>query len=263
MAWIYLAESVESQSPSTHGLGQSLTVSKTDTLSPYFFQECLKEGYIELQSGMTSKPFAVPNSLKSTLFSEASHARILALRGVGKAWKASEADFSTRLSGLQKKLERRLCSSKMSQQLELADFEKSSEHLPKWGMTVGGRVYLPQALEPHTRGSGGSYLPTPTAHHYKSNKGGAQGRVGKERFSLPYMWKMGLIPTLTVSQKGYDNQANGTKTLSLCGLWRATTGTTMPSSFCEWIMGYEIGHTKLNALGTQWFQCKSGKRLKN
>ncbi len=31
----------------------------------------------------------------------------------------------------------------------------------------------------------------------------------------------------------------------------------------EWIMGYDIGHTKLNALGTQWFQCKSGKRLKN
>ena len=74
--------------------------------------------------------------------------------------------------------------------------------------------------------------------------------------------KMGLIPTLTVSQKGYDNQANGTKTLSLCGLWRATTGTTMPSSFCEWIMGYEIGHTKLNVLGIAWFRSKQEKRLK-
>lgn len=67
MAWIYLAESAESQLPSTHGLGQSLTVSKTDTLSPYFFQECQKESYIEHQSGTTLKPFAVPNSLKSTL----------------------------------------------------------------------------------------------------------------------------------------------------------------------------------------------------
>ena len=268
--WIYIEsmgstssrESVESQSPSTHGLGQSHIVSKTDTLSPYFFQECLRENCTEHQSGMTLKPFAVPNSLKSTLSLGGSPARILALQVVGKAWKASEAVYSTKLSDSQKKLERRLCSSKTSQRLELADFWRSSENLLKWGMTVDGRVYLPQALELHTKGNAGSYLPTPTAHPYKSNKGGAQGRVGKERFSLPYMWKMGLIPTLVVSQKGYDNQANGTRTLSLCGPWRATTGTTMPSSFCEWIMGYEIGHTKLNALGTQWFQCKSGKRLK-
>ena len=211
------------------------------------------------------RPHQKPTKIKSTLFSEGfrDHARILALRGVERAWRESGAVYSTKLSDSQKKLERRLCSSKMSQQLELADFDRSSEHLPKSGMTVGGRVYLPQALGLHTKGNAGSYLPTPTAHPYKSNKGGAQGRVGKERFSLPYMWKMGLIPTLVVSQKGYDNQANGTRTLSLCGPWRATTGTTMPSSFCEWIMGYEIGHTKLNALGTQWFQCKSGKRLKS
>jgi len=123
-------------------------------------------------------------------------------------------------------------------------------------MIVGGRVVLPQAWELHIKERDGSYLPTPTAQSHGSNQGGANGRVGKVRYSLQFMWKMGLIPTLTVSQKGYDNQANGTKTLSLCGLWRATTGTTMPSSFCEWIMGYEIGHTKLNALGTQWFHSK-------
>lgn len=256
MAWIFLAESEESQSPSAHGCEQSLTVSKTDTLSPSYFQECLRENCTEHQSGMTLKPFAVPNSLKSTLFSEAPHARTSVLQDLAKVWKASEADFSTKLSDSQEKLERRLCSSKMSQQLELEDFERLSEHLPKSGMTVGGRVYLPQALELHIKENVGSYLLTPTTHPYKSNKGGAQGRVGKERFSLPYMWKMGLIPTLVVSQKGYDNQANGTKTLSLCGHWRATTGTTMPSSFCEWIMGYDIGHTKLNALGTQWFRSK-------
>lgn len=256
MAWIFFQELVESQSHSNLGCEQSLIVSKTDTLSQSYFQECLRENCTELRSGMMCKRSEEKCCRQLILFSEDSRARILALLGMVKAWRASEVDFSFRLSDLQKKLVRRLCSLKMSQQLELEDFERSSEHLPKWGMCVGGRVYLPRVLELHTNEKDGSYLPTPTAQSYGSNQGGAKGRVGKVRFSLQYMWKMGLIPTLTVSQKGYDNQTNGSKTLSLCGLWRATTGTTMPSSFCEWIMGYDIGHTKLNALGTQWFRSK-------
>lgn len=262
MAWIYFQESAGSQSPSTYGLGQSLTVSKIDSLSPYFFQECQRESYIKHQSGMTLKPFAVPNSLKSTLFLEASPARILALQVAERAWRESEAVYSTKLSDSQKKLEHRLCSSKTSQQLELADFWRSSEYLPKWGMTVGGRVYLPQALEPRTKEKDGSYWPTPATRDWKDT--GATSESKRKSPSLASMWKLGklLVPTLTVSQKGYDNQANGTKTLSLCGLWRATTGTTMPSSFCEWIMGYDIGHTKLNVLGIAWFHNKQEKRLK-
>ena len=144
-----------------------------------------------------------------------------------KAWQESEADYSSRLSDLQKKLERRLSSSKTSQQLELADFEKSSEHLPKWGMTVDGRVYLPQALGPHIRGKGGSYLPTPNARDWKDN--------GKSPAEL---------------------QRNSTTLATLAG------GKLNPQ-WVEWLMGYCIGHTELNALGTQWFQSKSGKRLKS
>lgn len=259
MAWIYLAELEESQKPLNHGLEQSLTVNKTDSPNQFYFQECQKESCAKHLSGMMCRRSVEKCCRQLTLFLEASHAKTLVLQEMEKAWQESEAGYSTKLSGLQKKLERRLYSWKTSQPLELADFLKSSEHLPKWGMTVAGRVYLPQALEFHTKGKDGFYLPTPTAQNYGSNKGGAAGRMGKVRYSLNYLWKMGLIPTLTVSQKGYDNQKNGTKTLSLCGLWRATTGTTMPSSFCEWIMGYEIGHTKLNALGIQWFQPKSGK----
>ena len=254
MAWIYLAESVESQSPSTHGLGQSLTVSKTDTLSPYFFQECQKESYIGHQSGTTLKPFAVPNSLKSTLFSEDSHARILVLQDVEKAWAASEADFSTRLSGLQKKLTRRLCSSKMSQPLELEDFEKSSEHLPKSGMTVAGRVYLPQALEPHTSAKDGSCWPTPTASDYRK-----RGPNSKQQGLSEIVVK---FPTPTARDwkdngKSPSEMKRNSQTLS------TVAGGQLNPQWVEWLMGYNIGHTELNALGTQWFQSKSGKRLKS
>jgi hypothetical protein len=33
--------------------------------------------------------------------------------------------------------------------------------------------------------------------------------------------------------------------------------------FCEWLMGYQIGHTELDASATQWFHIKSAKRSKN
>jgi hypothetical protein len=40
------------------------------------------------------------------------------------------------------------------------------------------------------------------------------------------------------------------------------TGQLSPM-FCEWLMGYQIGHTELDASATQWFHCKSAKRSKN
>ena len=93
-----------------------------------------------------------------------------------KAWLVSEVDYSTKLSDSQKKFDRLLSSLKMSQPLELEGWSKLSKHLPKSGMTVDGRCYLPQALEPTTSVKGGSYWPTPTVqdacgrtHHNQKN----------------------------------------------------------------------------------------------
>jgi hypothetical protein len=40
------------------------------------------------------------------------------------------------------------------------------------------------------------------------------------------------------------------------------TGQLSPM-WVEWLMGYRIGHTELDALAIQWFRSKFGKRLKN
>ena len=260
MAWIYLAESaVLVQHSQASELEQSHIVNKTDTHKAFYCPECNQVTLIELQSGMTLERLLRDCCRQLTSFMVDFHVKTSVLLDLEKAWQESEAVYSTKLSDLQKKLTRRLCSSKMCQQLELEDFEKLSEHLPKSGMTVGGRVYLPQALELHTREKDGSYLPTLTAQRYGRQK--SKSKNAKNRFSIEYQWKMGLIPTITVSQKSYDNQANGTKKLSISGLWRATTGTTMPASFCEWVMGINFGYTELNASATQWFHNKSKKHL--
>jgi hypothetical protein len=119
--------------------------------------------------------------------------------GVVKAWQESEAVFFSKLSVWSKKSSPLLSSWKMSQPLELEVFLKSSMPLQKSGMIVGGLVYLPQMLEPLTSEKDGSYLPTPTATQYGSNKGGALGRTGKERLSLETMARKNLWPTPTAS----------------------------------------------------------------
>lgn len=168
MAWIYLAELEESHLHSANGCEQSPIVNVTDTLKVCCCRECFLETSTEHQSGTTLHRLSQPCYQVSTLSSEGFPAKTLAVQEMERAWRESEADYSLKLSDSQKKLTRRLCSLKTFQQLELEDFEKSSEHLPKSGMTVAGRVYLPQALELHTKEKDGSYLRTPTHADWKN-----------------------------------------------------------------------------------------------
>lgn len=249
MAWIYLAELVALASHSNHMLEQSPIVNLTDTHRVFYCPECDLVTLIKPQYGTMCKLSGHRFFQKSTSFLAGSHAKTSALQGVAKAWKASEADFSTKLSGLQKKLMRRLCSLKTCQQLELEDFEKSSEYLPIWGMIVDGRVFLPEVLEPVTYAKDGSCLPTLTV----------QDAHGRDR----------------------QNQKNGTVTLSLLGRarlmlptlcsrdWKGKTSNQRNSAslpdlmngylnplFCEEIMGYQMAWTELDALVIRWFRCK-------
>lgn len=238
MAWIYLAESAEYQSHSNHGCEQSLTVNKTDTLSQYYFQDKLKESCTELQSGMTCKRSLETCCRQLTLSLEDSHARISALRAMVRVWQESEAGFIGNCFASSKKRNHNLYFSKTSQQLGRPDLIEWSHHLPQSGMTVGGRLYQPEKLAPLTPGKGGSFwLPTPTAKHYGSNKGGAKGRVGLSRHSIHQLSTLGLLPG---HPKGVLNR-----------------------TYLELAMGYPIMWTEIGALGIAWYQRKQEKRLKS
>ena len=261
MAWIYFQESEASELPLVHGSEQSHIVKESLTAKLFCCPECQQTTLIELQSGTMLEPCTKDCCRQLILFLEDFPAKTSALRELEKAWMESEAVYSTKLSGLQKKFDQVLFSLKMSQPLELEDWKKLSKHLPKSGMTVAGRVYLPQALELHTKGKGGSYLPTPTASNYGHNQSNSKG--SKIRHSLAALWKKGLLPTITVSQKSYDRQANGGITLSMSGLWKETYGTTLPAAFVEWMMGYRLKHTELKPWATQWFRFKRKQLLKS
>lgn len=275
-------------------LGSKLSpiVNRTDTPSPFFFREYRKEFCTELRSGMTCKRSAEKCCRQLTLFSEDSHARISVLQELERVWRESAVVFSSKSSAWSKNAIPALCSSKTSQRFALVDFLKSSTPLQKWGMTVGGLVYLPQALEPRTSVNDGSYLPTPTAQSYGSNQGGAAGRKGKVRYSLDVMAKKNLWPTPTVcgnyQQKGnmiglatavkmwptpcardwkdspgQKNRGKRDESKLAPRVYLTNNGGQLNPQWVEWLMGYPIGWTELNAWAIAWYQPKSGKRSKS
>lgn len=187
-----------------------------------------------------------------TSLQAAFHAKTSVLPEMEKAWQDSVLDYSTRLSGLQKKYVRLLCSSKTCQQLELEDFEKSSEHLPKSGMTVDGRVYLPLMLEPITSAKGGSYLPTPATVDTGSmfNKSASSG--AKLRPTLGAMARFNLWPTPTVDDAHNVTRKSGAfQSLTRKVTSSGQTGGQLNPIFVEWLMNVPLGWTELKPLETE------------
>lgn len=270
MAWIYLAESEESDLPWMSGWNHSPIVKKTNTHRESSSQTCSPEKSTQRQSGMTLAHLMGFNSRDLWIsFMEASHVRTSVLQDWEQAWQESEVDFSGKLSDSSKKHTRLGCFSKTCQPLGLEDLRKSSEHLPIWGMTVGGQAFLPQKLEPCISGRGGSCLPTPTAAEYGRNK--SRSPNAATRHSLSTMARHNLWPTPRATDYkdcgpvGSKSQVHREKRFYLDAVVKQKdrpTGKLSPM-WTEWLMGYCIGHTELKGSVMRWFLSKPKRRSKN
>lgn len=229
MAWIYLAALEDSAWLLNHGSDLSHSVKTIDTAKECSYPGCLNAYCQSPRFGMTCKLLREPISRVTCLasFTVGSRAKISVLQELESAWEESEADFSTKLCGFPKNSNLRGSFSKTCQPYELEDFEALSENLPIWGMTVDGRVSLPQKLEPRTYAKDGSYWPTPNANRAGWNQGGGAGRVGKKRPTWWTFW--GGIPSPLIT---------------------------------EYAMAYPKNWTELKDWAMQWFQSKPGKRSK-
>jgi len=161
------------------------------------------------------------------------HAKTSALQEMEQVWKESEVGFSLILSDSSKRQERLGCFSKMYQPLELEALNKSSNHLPIWGMIVGGLAYLPQKLEPVTCAKGGSFLPTIGANEFMGS--------GRKRF------------------KGSPH-FRGAKMSEGLRLRLEDPIYTHPS-FAELAMGYPLEWSVLRDWVMQWFRSKPKQHL--
>ena len=264
MAWIYFQELAELESPSHLGLEPSHIASVTDTLKVSYCLGCDQAKLIPPQSGTMLQPSEPICCQGSTSSSEDSPVRISALRDLERAWLESEAVFSSRSSDFPENATPDLFSLKMSLPSEPVAGKEWLKNWPRSGMTVDGRLFQPQQLEPLTSAKGGSYWPTPTASSYGTNKGGASGRVGKERPSLDTMARRNLWPTPWASEYkdcgpvGSKSQVHMDKRDYLCAKAKDPSNPTgqLNPLWVEWLMGYRIGWTELDALVIQWFRSK-------
>ena len=260
MAWIYLAAADSPQKVWHHGCAQSPIVKSTDISKTSFSAECSEEKSKAPQFGMTLSLFEDVSSQELILSQEDSHARTSVLRVLASAWVQSERVCSIIWSGLSKKHRRLLCSSKTSQ--GLGDIFQWSEIRLKYLVMSAEMVFSqPQMLELITNERDGSCWPTLTAKQYGFNQGGQNGRRGKKRYSLWALWRIGKLPTLCAREwrpAGLKSELNRNSP-SVWAYWKATTGTNMPVSFCEWIWGVPIGATRLEPLVTQYRRSKKEK----
>jgi len=276
MPWIYSVGSEGFQLPSENGSDQSLTVKSTDTARVFLCPECRRGSLQVGLYGTTCKHWRDALSLtrKSTLSQEVSRARISARQELAQVWRESEADYFSRSLDSSKNSGQASFFSKTFLPSGRAVDSKWGRNWPASGMIVDGICYPLKRWERVTSENGGSYLPTPTAQSYGSNKGGAAGRVGKERLSLQTMAKKNLWPTPKANdaqriclwtETRYNARTNR-KSLksavgeSLSGTEHERSGQLNPQ-FVEFLMAYPTDWTVLKAWATQWFRSKPAKPL--
>ena len=159
MAWIYLAESEESEKLSTNGSKSPPIVKETHTLKACCCREWPLMTSTTLPFGTTFHRLQEPCFQKSTSSSEGSPARTSAVPDLEKAWAESEADYFSKSSGSLAKLDRASSSWKTCQLSGVEEQTLSAKSWPAWGMICDGQLYPQQKLARTTSEKDGSCLP--------------------------------------------------------------------------------------------------------
>ena len=225
MGWIFSPVSADSLLHYQTGCCPKLTWKSNLSASQFSSIECSTECCQSPQYGMTCKHSQRKSCKISTLFMEASPARILALRAMVVAWQESEAGFFSRSCGWPKKSSPRSYSWKTCQQFEHGDLNKLSGNWPMQAMIVAGVVYPLRKSEHYTKETDGScspIFPTPTARDWKSCS------KGKKKNARPL-------------SEHIDGPLNPT--------------------WVEWLMGYPQGSTESKLWEMRLYQRKSKKHL--
>jgi hypothetical protein len=238
----------------------------------YWRSKWKKESWIRLLSGATLRP-SLANSLavEWILSLEDTHASHSPLLDEGKARKTQDISGPMSCECLLK-LGPLFSSAKTCAAMSPKVLGKFSGKYPASGSMRSGTVTPLKKRAHRIEGRGSSFLPTPTAMPYGSNKGGAHGRVGKDRLSLGTMAKKNLWPTPTVkwnhNRKGLSTRSGDGLATAVKRLPTPTTqdahnnggpaqgirntpplnsvaGGPLNPTWVEWLMGFPTGWTGL------------------
>lgn len=180
---------------------------------------------------------------------EGSRARTSVRLAIGKGSTESEVVCFSILPESFASFDRQSWSWRTRQRLLGMDLEEFSVSFPQAGLMLSGRCYRRRHLERRTKGRGRSLLPTP-----KASDGERGGRGDLLTVLRGYQTRhAGTLPTPLTRNRTQDaTSRTGAKSLAvmLSSLAGGRVGQTNPR-FLEWMMGFPIGWTELDASETQ------------
>ena len=198
-----------------------------------------KGGFIRLLYGATCEPSRASRGVASWIGSlEVFPVNPSALQ-VSNWEKKTPATFGLSLSESLARFDLDSCSWRTSQVSLISGEPLSLQTWPHSVIVSRGRLYALPMLEPCTTADDGSVLPTPTA---KANQ-------GSPSFQKWPSFQRLMMPTPTVQDAnnngGRSQQKRNTPPLN------AVVGGKLNPEFVEWLMGWPIGWTACEPVGTE------------
>ena len=218
---------------------------------PFSLPDKQMEHSVDSQSGMTSEhSMGTDGGDQLTLFLEGSHARESVRRVKSQDLPTSVLGFGSRCSESLQRLGLLLSSRKTVRTFVPMGLVSSSRDLSAWGMTSDGGCWELGTLVRHISETDSGLLPTPTASQYGTRNNGRRGDgtefKTKGSLSLNSMAATGLWPTPTAAcATGGQRSRSGKRKNEL--LLGGIAGGPLNPAWVEWLMGWPIGHTDLDA----------------
>jgi hypothetical protein len=249
MAWIYLAESEESQKPWRDTSSRSPTVNPIRIAKGSFYPAWILDTFLALQCGTTYELCAAPTCPYHRKSSTAvSLAKTFQWQDAERAWAESAADYFSRSFGSLARYDRDSSSWRTSQ---LLLFEERSELLANFagsGMTVDGEFYPLRTWARITGEKDGGYWPTPDTISGGPSKTGDKvrpnGTKAQIRLNTAVLHRH-LWPTPQARSAPDCPSERNRHTPSL----DSQVGGNLNPTWVEWLMGYPGEWTVLEALG--------------
>jgi hypothetical protein len=249
MSWLYSRVLVEEYlAENCSGGEQSVQSNSTNTPEMYLWQGKMMEASKLSRYGMTCEPLTENRGEDIlTLFLEAFHAKTYQSLENRKASKVSEAGCGESLPGLSEKLVHDTVSLKTAHNLFDSDLIESLKTLPKWGMLQSGVLSEQDTSLIPIKETESGYWPTPNCMD-----------------CLTLRSRDALIRQFTTTRKGRTKPANlreavhpacYPENLNNAEMYeQAKSGGQLNPNWEEWLMGWPIGWTELNALEMDKFQ---------
>jgi len=244
MSWLYSQVLVEEYLGDTSLDGeQSVQLNGSHTQLAYLLPDKMTDFSRLSRFGMTFRPLTEDRG-EALLMSylEAFHARTSPLQEEETDLMVSDQECGQRWGGLLARFDPDSHLWRTVQCSLLEDLNESLQILPRWGMTVGGELYLQPTWEPIIDERESGLWLTPNAWDGKRGPRSQENLATKKH-------QISLVTAVrwsTPTVSGNHNRKGASKT-SGDGLATQVGGQLNPT-WVEWLMGWQLGWTDLKPL---------------